>query len=354
MMQETDTIIIGAGPIGLELAVALKRSGVDYLHLDAGQIGQTISWYPRQVKFFSSPERIALAGLPLLTTDQSKATREEYLTYLRMLVQHFDLQVLTYHRVVAIRKEDDGFVLTVHHGSHTIELLARHVVLAIGDMHHPRLLHVPGEEMEHVAHYFDEPHRFFRQKLLIVGGRNSAAEAAIRCYRAGAQVTLSCRRPALDEASIKYWLLPELKWLIEKGHIAFHPSTCVSRITRSHVHLVSSPGSSGQWSRDIPADFVLLMTGYEMDLTLLKQLDVALAGKNNAPVLDEATMQTSVPGLFVAGTAAAGTQVHFRLFIENCHAHVQKIAAAITGKPNAGVFPQAGVLSRDLTQFPES
>ena len=320
--DQTDVLIVGAGPIGLELAVALKLAGTDYLQVDAGQIGQTITWYPRQVKFFSSPERIGLAGMPLQTADQSKATREEYLAYLRGLVMHHGLQISTYTRVKAVRPRPDGAGFDVHmtRGGMNHVCFARRVVLAVGDMHHPRLLHVPGEEMAHVSHYFDEPHRYFQKKLLIVGGRNSAAEAAIRCFRAGAKVTLSYRRAAFDEKSIKYWLMPELQWLIRHGHITFHPATLVRRIEAQYVDLQPC-ATDGQLVEDasahpsvnlsgdirIEADFVLLLTGYAMDTSLLTQAGAKLQGENNAPVLDD-EMQTTVPGLYVAGTAAAGTQ----------------------------------------------
>ena len=204
-MAVHDVAIIGAGPIGIELAIALKLLGVDYIHFDGGQVGQTVSWYPSQTRFFSSPERIALAGVPLQTMDQEKATREEYLAYLRGLVQQFDLRIRTYERVVRIDRpasaatgtrldEDDAlpdqtFTLYTQRSDESNVYEARRLVLAVGDMSHPRLLHVPGEDLPHVSHYFREPHAYFQQRVLIVGGRNSAAEAAIRLHRIGAHVS---------------------------------------------------------------------------------------------------------------------------------------------------------------------
>ncbi|HEX7010556.1 MAG TPA: NAD(P)-binding domain-containing protein [Phycisphaeraceae bacterium] len=345
----TQVALIGAGPIGLELAVALKHMGVDYLHFDAGQVGQTVSWYPHQTRFFSSPERIAIAGVPLVTVDQSKATREEYLAYLRGIVEQFDLQIRTYERVERLERHDGGFLLhTRRHGQgHTYA--AKQVVLAIGDMHRPRRLNIPGEDLEHVSHYFDEPHRYFRQRLLIVGGRNSAAEAALRCHRAGAQVALSYRRPAFDNKSIKYWILPELESLIRHKHIGFFPCTVPQRITPTHVTLGPSDQEGCPASADpvdVPADFVLLLTGYVMDSSLLEQVGVELVGENRQPKLDPQTMQTNVPGLFVAGTAAGGTQVRFRLFIENCHPHVTRIIKAITGHT-----PPTHLVNQTATRF---
>lgn len=356
-MLETQIAIIGAGPIGLELAIALKCMGVDYQQFDAGQVGQTIHGYPLQTRFFSSPERIALAGVPLHNDDQTKATREQYLTYLRSLVEQFDLDIHTYQRVTAIERDADTgtFTLTIDRRGREYTCRARYVVCTIGDMHGPRRLDIPGEDLPHVSHYFDDPHRYFRQKLLIVGGRNSAVEAALRCHRIGAEVTLSYRRSDFDAKAIKYWLLPELKSLIKHGHIAFHPHTVPTHITQQHVTLCptvpcDSPNDHADSHDgdhdarfDVEADFVLLLTGYVMDPSLLVAAGVELVGENRAPNVDMQTMETNVPGLYVAGTAAAGTQVRFRLFIENCHQHVNRIVRAITGEapPPQSVNPVA-------------
>ena len=357
-MPDAEIAIIGAGPIGLELAVALKRLEVPYLQFDAGQVGQTITWYPRQTRFFSSPERIALAGVPLHNDDQTKATREQYLTYLRSLVEQFELRINTYERVTSIERCDDGtgFTLTTDRRGETRTYQVRYVVCAIGDMHGPRRLDVPGEALPHVNHYFEDPHHYFQQKLLIVGGRNSAVEAALRCHRAGAHVSISYRRPEFDAKSVKYWLLPELKSLIKNGRIGFHPCTVPTRIHPERVTLAPSDhadcnAATSEASFDVDADFVLMMTGYTMDPSLLTAAGVELVGENHAPDIDMETMQTNVPGLFVAGTAAAGTQVSFRLFIENCHQHVNRIVRAVTGED-----PPEGLVNPVAKQFdlPES
>lgn len=329
---ECTVVIVGAGPIGLELAIALKHLDVDYVQIEAGQIGQTVQTYPRQARFFSSPERIAIGGVPLVTQDQSKATREEYLTYLRSVVDLYDLPIRAYERVVSIQRDpaNGRFFVRTERGGEEHAYNAPYVVLAIGDMHRPRMLHIPGEDLPHVNHYFENPHAYFRQRLLIVGGRNSAVEAAIRCHRAGARVSLSYRREAFDRQSIKYWLLPEIEGLIKAGQIAFYPGTMPTAITRSAVTL-AAVGAHGP-PQHVPADFVLLMTGYVQDTALFEMAGVELEGENRAPRVDPQTMQTNVPGLFVAGTAAAGTQIRFRLFIENCHIHVRRIVRAITGR----------------------
>lgn len=355
--HQHDVAIVGAGPIGLELAVSLKHLGVDYVHLEAKQIGQTISWYPRNAQFFSSPERIAIAGLPLTTSDQSKATGEQYLAYLRGVVEAYDLTINTYEPVDAVERDGDASVLTTPKAAYRVNKL----VLAIGDMYGPRRCGYPGEDLPHVSHYFVEPHRYFRQRLLIVGGRNSAVEAALRCYRAGAQVSVSYRRAAFDEKSIKYWLLPEIKALIKAGKIAFHPQTVPIEIHAGCTLLGAVDPDSGDAcalasaAQDQPVrvdnDFVLMLTGYVQDPKLFEMAGVALDGENHAPQYDPDTMQTNVPGVYVAGTAAAGTQHRFKLFIENSHPHVVKIVKAITGSP-----PPAHLVNPVAQQFalPES
>lgn len=325
-MQTSEVLIVGAGPIGLELAVNLDALGVEYLHLDAGQVGQTIAGYPRQTRYFSSPDRIAIAGVPLHTPDQSKATREQYLAYLHGVATQFKLPVRTFEGVESIQRDEDGRFL-VHTGKDVYNV--QHVVLAIGDMHQPRLLHIPGEDLKHVSHFFDEPTLYFRQRLLIVGGKNSAVEAAMRCVRAGAEVTLSYRRAGFDNKAIKYWLLPEIEAMIHAETIRFLPETVPTSITPHQVMLKSLADGK---ARSVEADFVLLLTGYVQDKMLFESAGVNLIGENRAPSYDPATMETNVPGLYVAGTAAAGTQEHFKLYIENSHPHVQKIVRSITGR----------------------
>jgi thioredoxin reductase (NADPH) len=324
----TQVILIGAGPIGLELAVCLKHAGVDYVHLEAQQVGHTISWYPKQARYFSSPDRIAIAGVPLNSIDQTKATREQYLTYLHGVADQFDLTIRTFEPVTSITHDQDASRFTVVSEKETYD--AAHVVLAIGDMHEPRRLEIPGEDLPHVSHYFDEPQKYFRQKLLIVGGKNSAAEAALRCERAGAEVAISYRRDAFTD-SIKYWIKPELEALIQHGKIGFHPETTPAAIQPGRVTLadVNDPAQT----QDVPADFVLLMTGYVQDKSLFESVGLELGGENRAPEIDPKTMMTTAAGLYVAGTAAAGTQEHFKLYIENSHPHVSKIVESITGTP---------------------
>ncbi|MBT8486492.1 MAG: NAD(P)-binding domain-containing protein [Phycisphaerales bacterium] len=352
----SDVAVIGGGPIGLELAVAFRQAGVSCVQFEAGAIGSTIAWWAPGTQFFSSPERLELAGVPLVTPDQAKATREQYLGYLRSVVRQFDLDVRTYERVVGIERTETGFRLRSVRSSHGVggpednadatprhagpetrtETLTdtRRIVLAIGNLHRPRSLDgVPGVTLPHVSHYFAEPHRYFKRRVLIVGGKNSAVEAALRCYRVGADVTLSYRGEAFDPRRVKYWLRPEIEWLIEQGRIGWHPRTRPVRITPEAVTL--APVEAAEPITTVAADDVLLLTGYEQDPRLFEDLGVELMGDARAPRHERETMETPVPGVYVAGTAVGGSQRRTRVFIENSHVHVERIVRAITGRDPA-------------------
>ncbi len=334
MIQQHELAIVGAGPLGLELAVCLKRAGVDYIQFDARQIGHTMTWWPRNTPFFSTTERLAIAGVPIQNNHQQRITGEDYLAYLRGIVEQFDLQINSYAPVTELAAIDDGFMLTARTRMGDQQYYAKRVVLAIGDMHQPNLLRIPGEMLPHVSHYFRDPHDYFRTRLLIVGGRNSAAEAALRCWRAGADVTISYRHAQFDEQRIKHWLLPDLLAQIEAGTIQFLPETMPIEITPTHVTLartIQGRPVDGQAIKH-ETDFVLLNTGFRGEQQLLEQAGVELRGENRTPVFNEQTMETNVPGLYLAGTVAAGIQQRYTLFIENCHEHVGKITAAITGQ----------------------
>jgi thioredoxin reductase (NADPH) len=326
--QETDVIIIGAGPIGIELAVALKREGVDYLQFDAKQIGYTISWFPPQTRFFSSSDRIAIAGVPLQTPDQNKCTREQYLAYLRTVVQQFELKVNTYEPVVGIERIGQRrFVVTTRPAAGERRYGCRRIVLATGGTAKPRKLGVRGEDLPHVCSRLDDPHVYFQKKLLVVGGKNSAIETALRCRHAGAHVSLSYRRDQLDPKHVKYWLYPEVNGLLKSGDIGNYLRTQPIEIRPASVVLRHADGHTSE----VAADFVLLQIGYEADMSLCRLVGVELRGECETPVYDEQTMETNVPGIYLAGTVIGGTQDKYSIFIENGHVHIDRILVALTG-----------------------
>ncbi len=357
---ETDVALIGAGPIGLEMAVALKKETFAYSHIEAGCLGATVDWYAPGTHFFSSPERIAIAGVPLCNVDQTKATREQYLTYLRSVALQHQLIVRTHERVVEAKRSDNGdFMLSTIKSTHGVggpseqsylpdpeatkkSYKAKKVILSIGDMHIPRLLGVPGEGLAHVSHYLQDPHRYYGSKVLIVGGKNSAVEAAIRLYRAGAQVTLCYRQKELDKERIKYWLYPEIQFLMKKGVIEFRPESVVTKILERTVEMKSAQNGGKTVAHTF--DSVLLLTGYEQDGSLFDQLGVKLHGAEKKPEFNEQTMETNVSGVYVAGTAVAGTQLRgVKEFIETSHVHVERILASLKGEqPPEGGSGAAG------------
>jgi len=338
-VERTRVLLVGAGPIGLEVAIELQRAGVGYLHVDKGTIGSTILWFPQQMTFFSSTDRIAIGGVPIQTVGQRKCSKEEYLAYLRAVVKTFGLRVRTNEEVLDVaRRAGGGFSVTTRRsdGPRTVECEA--LVLATGDMARPRRLGIPGEDLPHVDHRFDEPHRYFGGRLLVIGGKNSAVEAALRCWHAGVDVALSYRRASFDADAVKYWLLPELEGRIRRGEIAFHPESVPVGIGPDRVELERRDGARVA----VPADHVLVQIGFLADMGLFRKAGVTLDGAREVPRFDPATMETDVPGLYVAGTATAGAQQSYTVFIETCHIHARRIAAALTGAAPPPDSPLAG------------
>ncbi len=323
-----DIALIGAGPIGIETAAALKRNGFDYVHLEKGAIGQTMFWWPPETQWFSSNERISIAGFPVQTPGQTKATREQYLAYLRTVVRGLDLTIHTHEPVAEVTYNGEGFELVTRRMGVERRYVARKVILAVGDTDKPRMLDVPGEDLPHVTHVLEDPHKYVQRKVVIIGGKNSAAEAALRCWHAGADVTICHRGPSFDRRAIKYWLLPEMMGRIERGEMGCHHGVEVQRITPTHVELQRQ--QTGE-AITVPGDFVIAATGFVADSSLFHKVGVELEGERAIPRYDLMTMQTNVPGVYVAGTAVAGTQQSYEVFLENCHVHVDRILAHLLG-----------------------
>ncbi len=332
MMESTDVILIGAGPVGVELGAALKQAGIDYIHLEAGQLGHTLTWWPRNTHFFSSPERISIAGVPIQTTDQEHVTGEQYLAYLRTVAMTYGLRFRFYEPVTAIHQQADGFEVRAQARTGERVYRCRCVVLATGGLAEPRRLGIPGEDLSHVSHYFSDPHMYFQQRLLIVGGRNAALEAALRCWRAGADVTLSYRGPEIDPKTVRGFIYEDFQARLREQSIRFLPSTLPIEITPEGVLLAPAENDQPverEWIQ-MGADFVLLLTGYTADLRLYEMLGVRLEGAGGAPRFNPETMETNVPGVYVAGTAAGGSQQgNYKLFIETSHADIPKIVSSL-------------------------
>lgn len=329
-----DVLVVGAGPIGIETAAVLADEGRSVVVVDAGAVGETIRrTFPPRTRFFTSPERLAIRGWQLPLPAQEKATGEEYLAYLRMVVAARGLQIHTFTEVVAIDGAAGDFAVTVVTLAGVERVIhCRTLVLAVGGTHRPRRLGVPGEDLPHVRSDLGDPHSSFQRTVLVVGGRNSAAESALRLYRVGARVHLVHREQALHER-VKHWIRPEVQSLLAEGRIVGHMPAQVAAIRPDHVVVQPLDGSRAE---HIEADDVLLQIGYEQDDAVFAMAGVSVAGVERAPVVDPATMASDVPGVFVVGTATAGTQSQFGVFIENSHQHADRVAAALAGRTPPG------------------
>lgn len=336
-VMDANVLIIGAGPIGIEVAAGLKTAGVSFIQIEAGRLGETITRWPRHARFFSSPERCAIAGIPVQTFDQEQLVGEVYLTYLRNVVEIYDLDIQFFERATSLEKTDSGFVVRTETRTETRVYEVASVVLATGDMNEPNRLNIPGEDMPHVSHYFQEPHAYFHQRLTIVGGRNSALEAALRCFRAGAKVSLSYRRPELDKDRTNSRLHLELSILTGKRFVPFYPSTVPVEIREDSVLLADT--KNREKITEVPTDFVLLLTGYRGDVSLLEQAGAEF--EKYAPKVDMTTMETSVPGLYVAGTAISGDRASYSVFVATAHEHTLRIVRSLTGREDVpyGTIP---------------
>ena len=321
-----DVLIIGAGPSGLAAAIACRHHGLDYLVVEQGALVDAIARFPLNMVFFTTPELLEIGGVPL-TTPYEKPTRAEALRYYRKVADIFQLQVAMHERVLAVEREgagDDGVFVVSTRTRLGVERVreARAVVLAMGYYDRPNRLGVPGEDLPHVSHYYSEPHPHFRRRVLVVGGKNSACEAALDLYRNGAHVTLVHRGATLGD-SVKYWVRPDVENRIKEGSITAHFETRVVEIRPASV-VVETAGEA----HDIAADDVLLLTGYRADPAFLRAAGVELDPDTLIPRHDAATFETNVPNLFVAGGQLAGVRTG-TIFIENGRYHGEQIARVL-------------------------
>jgi thioredoxin reductase (NADPH) len=332
-MSVRDVLIVGAGPSGLATAIAAKQRGLDYVIVEKGILVNSIFNFPTYMVFFTTPELLEIGGLPLVTP-YDKPTRLESLRYYRRVVDTYGLQISFHEEVVAIEREDEGgesiFAVTTRtdRGVRRVRH-ARAVVLAIGYYDLPNYLGVPGEDLRHVSHYYTDVHPYYRQRVVVVGGKNSAAEAALELFRGGAHVTLVHRHAALGD-SIKYWVRPDIENRIKEGSIQARFDTVVREIRPTAV-VVETRGAR----EEIPADGVFLLTGYHPDAKLMTRAGVVCDPETLRPTLDAETFETNVPNLFLAGGCVAGRATG-NIFIENGRFHGERIVAVLAGRLGAG------------------
>ena len=334
--REYDVVVVGAGPCGLAAAISLGRAGFRTVVFDAGCVVNAITGYPAYATFFSTAEKLSLGGLPFVIAE-AKPSRRDALAYYRSVVTYFGLDVRQYERVSAIEGAAGEFVVRTARAGAARETRSAAVVIATGYWGSPNLLNVPGESLPHVRHAYHEGHHAFQQRVVVVGGGNSAAEAALDLWRCGALVTLTHFGPTFDK-KIKPWILPDLTNRIAEGSIAARWNARVTAIDATSVHVSGAGGED-----HLPADHVYLLTGYSPNVELLASMGVPLDAATGIPKHDPSTLETSVPGVFIAGVVVAGYDAN-KVFIENGRYHGDRIVARLQGQSP----PDTPGVSRDL------
>ena len=303
-------LIVGAGPIGLACAISARRRGVGHLVIDAGAIANSIVRYPIGMTFFTTPERLEIGGHPL-TCSGAKPTREEALKYYRGVARAEQLRVRTFTRLLSAERRGDRIVCLVSGSAGTESMTCDRLIVATGYFDHANQLGVPGEALPHVTHWFDEAHLTAGLDVAVIGGKNSAVEAALQCFRAGARVTLIYRGTAL-KPSVKFWLKPDLENRIQAGEIVTRFGASVTAISRTHVAIRNAAGDAEQ----VPATRVYALVGYHPDFELLAAIGVDADPATGRPSVDQGTLETNVPGVYLAGSVGAGRNIS-EVFIEN-------------------------------------
>ncbi|MDZ7716222.1 MAG: YpdA family putative bacillithiol disulfide reductase [Balneolaceae bacterium] len=314
-------IIIGAGPIGLATAIALKKQGIKAKIIERGCVVNSIFNYPKDMTFFSTSERLEIGGVPFISHG-SKPTRREALEYYRRAAETHNLDIHVYEEVQDISGEDHNFTVTTDKNSYQ----ASKVVVATGFYDIAKKMNIPGEQLDKVSHYYDEAHPYAWQNILVIGGGNSAVDAALETYRTNANVTLVVRYPTIKE-SVKYWVKPDIENRIKNGEIDAYFESEVTEIRPGEVDIKTPSGK-----KTIPNDFVLAMTGYKPNFSLMKKFGIELTNdKKKMPVYDDKTLETNRKGIYVAGVVCGGMDTS-KLFIENTRVHANHIAEDIKKK----------------------
>jgi thioredoxin reductase (NADPH) len=321
----TDLLVVGAGPIGLAVGIAARQAAIPCVLLDRRTIVSTIERYPLGMTFFSTPERIEIGGIPFIASHE-KPTRQDGLLYYRRVAEHYQLDVRPGEEVMDVTREGDGFAVQVHRRHDDTRYHARAVVFATGYFDNPNYLGIPGEELPHVHHYFTEGHPYWHRRVVVIGAGNSSVDAALECWRAGATVTLVHFGEGFDR-TVKAWVLPDIANRVKEGSIGVRWRSRVRAITPTEVEIVSEATGAVEC---LPTDAVLAMTGYHADTSLLQRLGVPVDPETGIAAHDERTMETSVPGCYIAGVMASGNDAN-RLFIENSRVHGELIVRHLSG-----------------------
>jgi thioredoxin reductase (NADPH) len=324
-METYDIICIGAGPTGLACAIEARRAGMHPVIIDKGCLCNSIFHYPVNMVFFTTPELMEIGDLPLVSPAE-KPSRIEALKYYRKAAEHYELKLRLFERVVGVEGSDGHFtVVTETQKGITEKYQGKKIAVATGYYDLPNLLNVPGEDLPHVSHYYTEPYEYWNHDVVVIGGKNSAAEAALDLYRNGAKVTLVHRDAQLG-ATIKYWVRPDIENRIKANQIRALFQTHVNQITGDEVIV-----SNGAGEKRLPACQVFALTGYHPDYAFIESLGVHLDSETRKPALDPNSLESNVPGVHLAGVVIGGRHTS-EIFIENGRFHGKQIIDALAGR----------------------
>lgn len=313
-----DVLIVGGGPIGLACGIAAKAAGLTYLIVERGCLVNSLYRYPQNMTFFSTSERLEIGNIPFVSTNP-KPKRAEALEYYRRIQQQFELDIHLFEEVTSVTKTGDEFIVRTAKSTYT----AAHVIIATGFYDIPCLLNIPGEELPKVSHYYNDPHYYAGQKVVVVGASNSSIDAALETYRKGADVTLVVRGEQIGPR-VKYWVRPDIENRIANGEVRALFSSRLMEIRPKEIDILTPDGPI-----TIANDFVLALTGYQPDFAFLKKIGIQLASDaSREPFHNPDTMETNIPGLFLAGVVCGGMNTHL-WFIENSRVHAQQIVNRI-------------------------
>jgi len=321
-MKEYDIIIIGGGPIGLACGIEAEKAGFSYIILEKGCLVNSLYHYPLNMTFFSTSERLEIGAVPFISHGP-KPNRFEALEYYRRVCMSWELNIRLYEKVISSEIHENLHFVKTTKG----EYRAKVVVLALGFYDLPFLLKVPGEDLPKVLHYYDEPHPYFGQKVVVVGASNSAVDVALETWRKGAEVTMVVKSDTIGD-NVKYWVRPDIDNRIKEGSIKCYFNSQVLEITPTTVEIITPEGK-----KSLENDFVLAMTGYQPPFEFMESLGVSFHDDEyHTPVYNEVTMETNVPNLYLAGVVCGGLKTN-KWFIENSRVHAEMIVKAINGKP---------------------
>ena len=320
MSQTLDVLVVGGGPTGLAAALEAKRLGLSYVIVEKGCITNSIFRFPSQMVFFTTPELLEIGNMPLVC-EREKPNRNEALKYYRKVVQASGLEVHQYEAVRKISREDGTFQIETSAATYR----SRNVVLATGYYENPNMLGIPGEDLPHVSHYYTEAHPYFDRDVVVIGGQNSAAEAALELFRAGARVTLLHRNAELGR-SLKYWVGPDIANRIERKEICAYFDTTVTEILPGRIRAQQKATEI-----ELPAEQVFALTGYHPSTVFYDQIGVTYHADILVPDYDPDSFETNVPGIFLAGSIVAGRR-HREVFIENGRFHGKAVMRAIASR----------------------